>query len=115
MKAGIRMWQSGLVAMLLFVSSQNHAGTEADVTVHGDRPGPIIHREIYGQFAEMLGRGIYGGIWVGENSSLPVAITPDGILDWRMWLLLVAAWLAAGVVAMITARITVSRQLARMP
>ncbi|GGA38654.1 alpha-L-arabinofuranosidase [Dyella nitratireducens] len=65
------MWQSGLVAMLLFVSSQNHAGTEADVTVHGDRPGPIIHREIYGQFAEMLGRGIYGGIWVGENSSIP--------------------------------------------
>lgn len=27
--------------------------------------------EIYGQFAEHLGRCIYGGIWVGENSDIP--------------------------------------------
>lgn len=51
----------------------------------------------------------------GRMLVLPVPITPYGILDWRMWLLLVAAWLAAGIVAMITARITVLRQLARMP
>jgi hypothetical protein len=37
-----------------------------------------------------------------------------GIFDWRLWLLLIAALLAAGGVAMITARITVLRQLARM-
>lgn len=71
MKAGFRMWHSGLVAMLLVVSSQGYAATEAQVTVHGDKPGPVIHREIYGQFAEMLGHGIYDGIWVGENSSIP--------------------------------------------
>ena len=43
----------------------------AQVTVHVDRPGAVIHREIYGQFAEQLGRGIDEGLWVGENSSIP--------------------------------------------
>jgi alpha-N-arabinofuranosidase len=31
----------------------------------------VIDRHIYGQFAEHLGTGIYGGIWVGEKSSIP--------------------------------------------
>jgi len=43
----------------------------ATVTVHADRPGPKIDRNIYGQFAEHLGRGIYEGIWVGEDSPIP--------------------------------------------
>lgn len=30
-----------------------------------------ISRHIYGQFAEHLGKGIYEGIWVGEESSIP--------------------------------------------
>lgn len=30
-----------------------------------------IHKEIYGQFAEHLGRGIYEGIYVGEDSDIP--------------------------------------------
>ncbi len=34
-------------------------------------PSPKIEPEIYGQFAEHLGRGIYGGIWVGEDSAIP--------------------------------------------
>lgn len=32
---------------------------------------PKINKEIYGQFAEHLGTCIYGGIWVGEDSSIP--------------------------------------------
>lgn len=31
----------------------------------------LIDRRIYGQFAEHLGRGIYEGLWVGENSGIP--------------------------------------------
>ena len=31
----------------------------------------LIPREIYGQFAEHLGTCIYGGLWVGEDSSIP--------------------------------------------
>lgn len=36
-----------------------------------DLPGPRISRHIYGHFAEHLGRCIYGGFFVGEDSSVP--------------------------------------------
>ena len=36
-----------------------------------DRPGPTINPNIYGHFAEHLGRCIYEGIWVGEGSPIP--------------------------------------------
>lgn len=36
-----------------------------------DLPGPTISRHIYGHFAEHLGRCIYGGLWVGEDSPIP--------------------------------------------
>ncbi|MBR4755803.1 MAG: alpha-N-arabinofuranosidase, partial [Bacteroidales bacterium] len=32
---------------------------------------PVIPKEIYGQFAEHLGRCIYDGIWVGKDSPIP--------------------------------------------
>jgi alpha-N-arabinofuranosidase len=41
------------------------------VEVQASRSGPIISRDIFGQFAEHLGSGIYGGIWVGPNSPIP--------------------------------------------
>jgi alpha-L-arabinofuranosidase len=43
----------------------------ATAVVHADQPGAQIDRHIYGQFAEHLGRGIYEGVWVGEDSSIP--------------------------------------------
>ena len=46
---------------------------------------------------------------------LPVPIAAYGIFDWRIWLLLIVTGLIAGAVAMVTARIAVLRQLARMP
>ena len=39
--------------------------------VQANRPGAKINRDIFGQFAEHLGSGIYGGIWVGPNSPIP--------------------------------------------
>ena len=42
-----------------------------DLTVNADQPGPVINKNIYGQFAEHLGHGIYEGIWVGEKSRIP--------------------------------------------
>lgn len=36
-----------------------------------DVPGATISRHIYGHFAEHLGRCIYGGFWVGEDSDVP--------------------------------------------
>src|SRR5690606_3307656 len=32
--------------------------------------GAVINKNIYGQFAEHLGRGIYEGIWVGPDSKI---------------------------------------------
>jgi alpha-N-arabinofuranosidase len=39
--------------------------------IQADRPGPVIARQIYGQFAEHLGSGIYGGLWVGPDAQIP--------------------------------------------
>ena len=47
--------------------------------------------------------------------ALPVPAVSSGILDWRLWLLLCVALVIAGGVAMVTARVTVLRQLARLP
>ena len=33
--------------------------------------GPKIDRNVFGQFAEHLGTGIYGGVWVGKDSPIP--------------------------------------------
>ena len=44
---------------------------EAALVLHADQPGPKISREIYGQFSEHLGYGVYGGLWVGEDSKIP--------------------------------------------
>ena len=41
------------------------------IEVQADRTGPRIDRDIFGQFAEHLGSGIYGGIWVGPDSQIP--------------------------------------------
>lgn len=41
------------------------------VTIDLDAPGPAISRHLYGHFAEHLGRCIYGGFWVGEESDIP--------------------------------------------
>ena len=38
--------------------------------VKANQPGSKISREIFGQFAEHLGSGIYGGIWVGPESPI---------------------------------------------
>ena len=35
------------------------------------QPGAKIDRNIFGQFAEHLGHGVYEGIWVGPDSSIP--------------------------------------------
>ncbi|MDV6331197.1 alpha-N-arabinofuranosidase [Asticcacaulis sp. 201] len=42
-----------------------------ELTVDTAKPGATIDRHIFGQFAEQLGHGIYDGIWVGKDSSIP--------------------------------------------
>ncbi len=67
-----------LAALAFCVASVTLAGAQTgpapvpvSITVDTDRPGAEISKYIYGQFAEHLGTGIYGGIWVGANSPIP--------------------------------------------
>ena len=41
------------------------------IDIHSEQPGPVLNKNIYGQFMEHLGRGIYEGVWVGEDSNIP--------------------------------------------
>ena len=62
----------GLLLLATFATTVVHAQQRsASAVVHADEPGARIDRHIYGQFAEHLGRGIYEGVWVGEDSSIP--------------------------------------------
>ncbi|MDG0854155.1 alpha-N-arabinofuranosidase [Roseateles puraquae] len=41
------------------------------LTLSTQAAGPTISRHLFGQFAEHLGTGIYGGVWVGPDSPIP--------------------------------------------
>lgn len=45
--------------------------SSARLIVHAGAPGPVIDPHIFGHFSEHLGRCIYDGLWVGENSPVP--------------------------------------------
>lgn len=47
------------------------AATAATAVINLDIEGPRISRHLYGHFAEHLGRCVYGGFWVGEDSDVP--------------------------------------------
>ena len=49
----------------------NAADRAIRLTVDAGKPGATIDRHLFGQFAEQLGHGIYGGIWVGKDSAIP--------------------------------------------
>jgi alpha-N-arabinofuranosidase len=51
--------------------AQTAEAFKAELTVRADQPRGTIDKNIYGQFAEHLGRLIYEGLWVGENSPIP--------------------------------------------
>ena len=60
-----------VIALLCVSSILLGQATMNTVVVHADAGKDTISRFIYSQFAEHLGHGVYGGLWVGENSSIP--------------------------------------------
>jgi alpha-L-arabinofuranosidase len=66
MKTAIR----GAVAALAIWAAPL-AAQDVTVAVDATAKGPLISRQIFGQFAEHLGTGIYGGVWVGKDSPIP--------------------------------------------
>lgn len=47
------------------------AGDKIELSIDVSKTGAKIDRNIFGQFAEHLGHGIYEGIWVGPDSTIP--------------------------------------------
>jgi alpha-N-arabinofuranosidase len=63
-------WWAGILALLAGLPCFAQT-MEARITIRADRPGATIDPNIYGQFVEHLGRGVYEGIWVGPESRIP--------------------------------------------
>jgi alpha-L-arabinofuranosidase len=64
-------------AALCLLAAQALAAPQVGLTVDATQPGPVINKNIYGQFVEHLGTGVYGGMWVGPESPIP------NIRGWR--------------------------------
>jgi alpha-N-arabinofuranosidase len=60
-----------LSMILILTLSTVQAQNQISLTIHADQPGAQISRHIYGHFSEHLGRCIYEGLWVGEDSDIP--------------------------------------------
>lgn len=59
------------VTITLFTISVFAQKNQNKIIVNIDSGKHTISRHIYGHFSEHLGRCIYGGIWVGKESSIP--------------------------------------------
>lgn len=64
-----------LLVVVGLVFAAGYSGREPEgvnkLVVNIDQGKERINRNIYGHFSEHLGRCIYGGYWVGENSPIP--------------------------------------------
>jgi alpha-N-arabinofuranosidase len=68
---GHNMLKTLIVLLATAVLAPAQPPLTAHMTVRAEQPGPKVNRQLFGQFAEHLGAGIYGGIWVGEDSPIP--------------------------------------------
>ncbi len=68
-----RLQRSLLIFALITIalSASAIAADKIAMSVDASKAGPKIDRNIFGQFAEHLGHGIYEGVWVGPDSSIP--------------------------------------------
>ncbi|HEY6641341.1 alpha-N-arabinofuranosidase [Povalibacter sp.] len=68
----MRIVRSILLGLMLVAASVSaREGEPVVLQVAIDKPGATIDRNVFGQFAEHLGRGIYEGVWVGPDSTIP--------------------------------------------
>ena len=64
---------NGLIALMLFFGLAISFGQSQKIMIKMENveDAPVISRHIYGHFAEHLGRCIYEGFYVGDNSMIP--------------------------------------------
>ena len=68
MKKSILLFVAFILGIIQLSAQQNN---QSQLTVHVNEGQTTISKHIYGHFSEHLGRCIYGGIWVGEDSNVP--------------------------------------------
>ena len=59
-----------LGSIILSLNLQASAQNKFQLSVDTSKPGPKIDRNIFGQFLEHLGYGVYEGLWVGPDSKI---------------------------------------------
>jgi alpha-L-arabinofuranosidase len=61
----------GFTLAVLATTAPMMAAQKVELSIDASKTGAKIDRNIFGQFAEHLGHGIYEGIWVGSDSKIP--------------------------------------------
>jgi alpha-N-arabinofuranosidase len=51
------------------IAAPRLAAQKVELSIDASKVGANIDRNLFGQFAEHLGQGIYDGIWVGSDST----------------------------------------------
>jgi len=69
--AGIRFIHRIFLPLLLISTVPMMAQEKAHLSIDASKNGAKIDRNLFGQFAENLGHGLYEGIWVGPDSPIP--------------------------------------------
>ncbi len=57
--------------IVMAIASPRMAAQKVELSIDVSKPGAKIDRNLFAQFAEHLGHGIYDGIWVGSDSTIP--------------------------------------------
>jgi len=71
LKERMRMLRAVSLLAVVMLTGPALARDAIDVVVDVAKPGPKLDRHVFGQFAEDLGTGLYGGLWVGKDSPIP--------------------------------------------
>ena len=67
----MRSLLAGFTLIVMAITAPMATAQKVEFTVDVAKTGAKIDRNIFGQFAEHLGHGVYEGIWVGPDSKIP--------------------------------------------
>lgn len=67
----LKFLTASLLIQLALISDGICAQPVHQATLDVSKTGPVMSRDLFGQFAEMMGEGVYGGVWVGRDSPIP--------------------------------------------
>jgi alpha-N-arabinofuranosidase len=67
----MRLLLAVFTLIVMAINAPMAAAQKVQLSIDADKTGAKIDRNIFGQFAEHLGHGVYEGIWVGANSKIP--------------------------------------------